>query len=346
MCDVPRRRFQLETDRLTIRMLVRDDVTAFVHYRKLPDVARYQDWPKPYTRDLAHQLVEEMDALAGPTPGRWVQLAIDLDGRMVGDVAVWLDEAGTLAMVGYTLDPDHQHLGYATEALGGVIDWLFERKHVHRIAATIDPRNTASARVLERCGFEHVGTAPSSALIDGEWTDDARFSLLQPSWEEWRRRPTGRPEHVEIVEVTADNVRAVGTIDTAFSQRGFVAPVTWSLTQALVPPDDDGETITPWYRAVVADGAVVGFVMVAEPTTATPHPYLWRFSIDRRHQGRGIGRRAIELLIEERRAAGHSHLLVSYVPDLPGNPAPFYAGLGFTPTGKVDDGEVEAVLEL
>lgn len=44
---------------LSIRMFTHDHVTVFTHYRK--------DWPKPYTRDLAHELVDEMDLLGGPT---------------------------------------------------------------------------------------------------------------------------------------------------------------------------------------------------------------------------------------------------------------------------------------
>ena len=327
-------------------MLGRGDVTAFTRYRTLAEVARYQDWPMPYTRDLAHELADEMEAVGGPSADRWVQLALDAADGMIGDVAVWLDADSTLAMIGYTLDPRFQGRGYAVEAVAAVIDWLFRHQQVHRIAATIDPRNLASARVLERCGFEYIGTARSAAWVRGEWTDDARFSLLEPDWRAWCARPTGAPETVELVEVDADNVREVGEINTAFSQRGFVAPVLVSLAEALVPPIEDGALVVPWFRAIAADGVLAGFVMMAEPNAATPHPYLWRLVVDVRHQGRGIGRRALERIIVDRRAAGHAAITVSYVADGPGSPARFYERLGFVPTGRIDDGEVEAILDL
>ncbi len=330
-------------------MLSRDDVTAFTHYRKLPEVARYQDWPMPYTRDLAHELVADMEALTGPTAGTWVQLALVTggdDGVMVGDVAVWLDPDATLAMIGYTLDPEYQGRGYAVEAVEAVITWLFRRKHVHRIAATIDPRNLASARVLERTGFVYIGTARSAAFVRGEWTDDARFSLLESDWRAWRGRPTGAPRRVDFVEVTADNVHELGQIDRAFSQRAFVASVLESLAEVLVPPTVRGNRLEPWYRAITADGELVGCVMMVEPHAARPHPYLWRLVIDVRHQGRGIGRRALEQIITERRAAGFDAITVSYVADQPGAPARFYERLGFVRTGRVDDGEIEAILTL
>jgi RimJ/RimL family protein N-acetyltransferase len=345
--SVPNRRpFRLQTPRLTIRLLARDDVTAFTRYRQQPAVARYQDWTMPYTRDLAHELVGEMEALGAPSPGEWVQLAIDPGDGLVGDVAVWLDEAGTFAMIGYTIDPDHQGNGYAIEAVARVIEWLFRRRHVHRIAATIDPRNLASARVLEACGFEYIGTARSAAFSRGEWTDDARFSLLQPDWKAWTQRPTGPPATVRLVEVTADNVRAVGALDRAFSQRDFVAPVLVSLAEALVPQFEHGAPVVPWYRAIEADGELAGFVMMAEPSTATPHPYLWRLLIDRRHQRRGIGERVVLEIARQRRADGCTHLDVSFVPDVIGSPEQFYIRLGFALTGVIDDGEAEARLDL
>ena len=246
-------------------MLTRDDVTPFTHYRKLPEVARFQDWPMPYTRDLAHELVDDMEQLGGPTPGTWVQIGMDRGDGLIGDVALWLDDAGTLAMIGYTLDPVHQGHGYATEALAAVVDWLFRRRKVHRVAATIDPLNLASARVLERCGFEYIGTARSAAFVRGEWLDDARFSLLEKDWNDWCERPTGPPDTVELVEVTADNVRQVMAVDRGFSQRDLVAPVLVSLAQALVPPIVQGVQLRPWYRAILADDVIVGFVMMAEP---------------------------------------------------------------------------------
>ena len=141
MVAMPRRGpFQLRTERLTLRMLARADITEFTRYRNVPEVARYQEWTLPYTRDLAHELVDEMDAMAEPEPGSWAQLAIERAGRLVGDFAVWIDPDDQLAMIGYTIAPEHQGHSYATEAAEAVIEWLFTRPTIHRVAATIDPR--------------------------------------------------------------------------------------------------------------------------------------------------------------------------------------------------------------
>lgn len=337
--------FELTTRRLTIRPIAPRDIDIFVDYRNVDEIARYQDWTLPYTREMAVDLVGEVGRLGRPTPGEWVQLTIEHDGVMVGDIAVWMDDACELGSIGYTVAPEHQGRNYAVEAAEAVVAWLFEQSDVHRVTATIDPRNMASARVLERCGFEYTGTARSSAFVRGEWTDDARFSLLQTDWEVWRDRPTGPPASIEFTEVTGENVRDVCAIEVAHSQRRFVSSVTQSIADAAHPPIEDGVAVRPWYRAIVADGELAGFLMVALPNATHPTPILWRLLVGTPFQRRGIARRAIAELAAILAADGNEHLDVSFV-DEPGGPEAFYAQLGFERTGLIDDGEVWARASL
>ena len=340
-----RRPFRIATERLEIRPLERRDVTSLMRYRNVVDVARYQDWALPYTREMAHVLLDEMAGTNGPTPNVWVQLTVaNADDRMVGDLAVWLDESASLAMIGYTLAPKHQGNGYATEAVGALLDWLVAHR-VHRVAATIDPLNLASARVLERCGFRYTGTARSAALVRGTWEDDARFEILADERKAWRSAK--RVKRVELVEITRHNVRDVLQLDRAFSQRQFVSSVAQSYGDALVAHEHEGRPLVPWYRAIRADGRLAGFMMVAEPLASVPHPYLWRFLVDWRYQRRGVGTHAIRLLAEQRSAQGATHLLLSCVAGVPGTPEPFYRRRGFRRTGRVNDwGETEMIAPL
>jgi diamine N-acetyltransferase len=63
-------------------------------------------------------------------------------------------------------------------------------------------------------------------------------------------------------------------------------------------------------------------------------------------QGKGYGRRAMELLIEHvKTRPGAEELLLSYVPG-EGSPEGFYRRLGFEPTGEENEGEIMASLRL
>lgn len=85
--------------------------------------------------------------------------------------------------------------------------------------------------------------------------------------------------------------------------------------------------------------------MMTMITEAHPEPYLWRLMIDRVHQRRGIGRAALDLVIEQARRWGADALEVSWAPGR-GTPEPLYLSAGFVPTGNVDHGEIEGRLTL
>jgi diamine N-acetyltransferase len=151
---------------------------------------------------------------------------------------------------------------------------------------------------------------------------------------------------VTLDEISDGNRAAVLALRVAPGQEQFVSSVRESLAEAAEYPH-----ARPWYRAVVADGTPVGFVMVS--WNAEPQPpeiigpwFLWKLLIDERYQGRGYGSEAVRQVTELARAEGAADMLTSYVPQ-PGGPAGFYERLGFVPTGDVDgDGEVIMRLAL
>jgi len=149
---------------------------------------------------------------------------------------------------------------------------------------------------------------------------------------------------VTLRTIDATTVRAVCDLAVAPAQAGFVAANAVSLAQALFAPE-------AWYRAIYLDDAPAGFAMLSDdslrdPVPAIPEIWLWRFMVDARYQGRGIGKAALRLVVDHARSRGtFSALLASYVPG-PGSAGEFYAKLGFRPTGAVEDGEIVIALAL
>ncbi len=64
-----------------------------------------------------------------------------------------------VAQVGYSVLPQFQRQGYASEMVAGLVRWAFAQPGVVRIAAETEWANPASARVLEKCGFMPAGSA-------------------------------------------------------------------------------------------------------------------------------------------------------------------------------------------
>lgn len=334
----------ITTARLRLRMMRIADAPILAAYRGLPDIAEFQDWDLPYGVADAERSLAQQQAWDDVMPGHWVQVAIQHEGTVVGDVAVGMVATG-VAQLGYTLAPAHHGRGFVSEAVEAMVDALFEHTDVVRIVATLDPVNWASMRVLEQVGFTYEGLARRAELIRGEWLDDMRFALLKDERQAWRSRDRSTPRDVRLVEIGPGEARAWAKLHTHRFQRQFVATILQSFADALCPPIGKGEPLVPWFRGIEADGERVGFVMMSDVSTGEPHPYLWRLVIDRWHQRRGIAITALRQLIEQLRAQGHTKLYVSYL-QAPGGPEPLYRKLGFVPTGEMDEDETVAALTL
>ena len=165
----------LLTGRLLIRPLELADAAAVAGYRSDPGVARYQSWSAPYSVADAQELVGGDPRAAG-----WSQSAVVLrsDNTMIGDIGVNLHENLMQAEIGFTLSADHQGFGYGSEAVAGLLGYLFTGRGLHKVSAECDARNQASARLLERVGFRREGLRRSHTWIKGEWTDDLEFGIL------------------------------------------------------------------------------------------------------------------------------------------------------------------------
>jgi len=146
---------------------------------------------------------------------------------------------------------------------------------------------------------------------------------------------------IELQPITDDNVGDVFDLKVAPGQEEFVSTNAWSLAQAYAEYD------IAWPRAIAVNGEVVGFVMLEiDPEEENGRPFwLWRLMIDAEHQRRGYGRAALLLALAHARSQGATEIYTSWVQG-EGGPEPFYLGLGFEPTGELDDDEIVAVLSL
>ena len=146
-------------------------------------------------------------------------------------------------------------------------------------------------------------------------------------------------------EITANTVRQITSLSVRIEQQRFVASNAVSLAEALFHEE-------AWYRAIYVGDSPAGFVMLRDETlralpSSVPTVSLWRFMIDAKFQGQGVGKAALEeVIVHVRRKELFSLISTSYVPG-PGCPEPFYRGFGFRPTGAVKNGEhvLKLVLE-
>jgi RimJ/RimL family protein N-acetyltransferase len=145
----------IRTERLVLRTLRPDDLQAVGAYRNAPGQRRWT-----YTREQTE--AELMAWTAGGAPvflrdGDAVQLGIEQDGALVGDVMVRITSlASRQAELGWMVAAEAQGKGIATEAAGAALELCFALG-AHRVSAQLDDENVASRRVCERIGMSLEG---------------------------------------------------------------------------------------------------------------------------------------------------------------------------------------------
>lgn len=184
MVNVAQTDLRIETGRLVLRGIRPADAAALFRYRSDPDVNRYQGW-KPEAMQDAEDFISNRTVRTPNQPDTWYQFGIVIKGidELIGDIGIhFLGPDNRQAEIGYSLSPENQGHGYASEAVSSVLGYLLEELGKHRVTASVDPRNTRSAALLKRVGMREEAHYLQSVWFNGEWADDVVYAVLKEEW--------------------------------------------------------------------------------------------------------------------------------------------------------------------
>jgi RimJ/RimL family protein N-acetyltransferase len=173
----------LETERLMLRPYEEGDFDALHSIYSQPEVARWlyyeaatpDDTRKRLARKIAGRELTEETGLSAAAELR--------DGTYVGDVVLFYGSVEHRSVeLGFSVDPRHQGNGYAAEAARALVGWAF-LAGFHRVYGRLEPRNVASARVLEKLGMRHEALFVENEWIKGEWQSESVYAILEREWQ-------------------------------------------------------------------------------------------------------------------------------------------------------------------
>lgn len=178
----------LQTPRLLLKGLTTADAEALFAYRSLPEITRFQGWA-PISVDEAVRFVEQDICHEINQPDTWFQIGIFLreNQTMIGDMGLHFligEQANNSVEIGITVAPGFQGRGFASEAVRGMLDFLFDTLQKKNVVASVDPQNESSMALMRRVGFQLEGIYKNSVLFRGEWADDAVFQMSRQQWHE------------------------------------------------------------------------------------------------------------------------------------------------------------------
>ena len=158
----------IRTDRLLLRRARPDDVEPMHRIMSNPEAMRYWSTLPHETMAQTEAWIASMIEPAGRDTDDFI---LECGGEVIGKVGAW-----QLPEFGYLLSPDVWGRGYAFEAVTAFVEHR-RRAGSSELTADTDPRNVASRRLLEKCGFQETGHAARTWFIGGEWYDSVYYRI-------------------------------------------------------------------------------------------------------------------------------------------------------------------------
>ncbi len=111
-------------------------------------------------------------------------LACDFLGNIIGvfNISEIVHGAFQSAYLGYYAVVPFVGKGLMSQALKLVLSEIFEKMHLHRVEANIQPENTQSIQLVQSNGFSKEGLSPRYLHIHGAWRDHERWALTLEDW--------------------------------------------------------------------------------------------------------------------------------------------------------------------
>lgn len=174
----------IETSRLILRRAAVEDAPAmFDNWASDPAVTKYLTWPVHSSPDVSRQVLQRwVDAYQQDNFYQWLIVPKEM-GQPIGSISgMNPNDRLSSVEIGYCIGRPWWHQGIMTEALEGVIRYLFEACDFHRITAKHDVHNPHSGGVMKKCGMSYEGTSRQSDCNNQGLCDTVHYGILKRTW--------------------------------------------------------------------------------------------------------------------------------------------------------------------
>jgi len=170
----------LETQRLVLRKLNLRDVNDVFEYASVPEIAIHVMWYHHRSvSDSMHFLRAVMLQYQNGTPSPW-GIVYKENNKLIGTGGFHiLNNVHKRAEIGYALSQAYWNKGIMTEAMKEMLRFGFEYLQLNRIEAFCKIENTASERVMQKCGMIKEGILRQHIFVKEKYHDMNMYSMLK-----------------------------------------------------------------------------------------------------------------------------------------------------------------------
>lgn len=172
----------LQSKRLLLEEITLDDLNSIHQLHSIPEVDQFNCLGLPKDIEETQKMVQTMVDAQGQEPRKsytW-KIVLKESNEFIGLAGFTLSlDKFKLGEIYYKLHPKHWGNGYATELAKRLIKTGFEDFGLHKVEAGVATENTASIKVLEKCGMALEGLRRKILPIRGEWKDNYHYAIVE-----------------------------------------------------------------------------------------------------------------------------------------------------------------------
>ncbi len=171
----------IETERLILRRFTVEDAgDMFENWASDPEVTKFLTWPAHTSEDVTKTLLA--DWVTRYENGEYFNWAMELKetGKVIGNISVVkLNENTEAADIGYCMSRAYWGRELMPEALKAVMDFLFDKVGLNRVAACHDVNNPKSGRVMDKAGMKQEGILRAAGKNNQGICDEVWHAMIR-----------------------------------------------------------------------------------------------------------------------------------------------------------------------
>lgn len=170
---------ELHTERLYLRKMDPSDSPSLFRIWSDPDVTEFMNIDQFTDESQAREMIQFLNNLSDEDQAIRFTIIEKESGQIIGSGGYnFLDMEHAKAEIGYDIAKDYWGKGYATEAVGTLLEYAFSALSLNRVEAKVEPQNVSSIKVLQKLRFTHEGTLRQYEKIKGKFKDISIYSKL------------------------------------------------------------------------------------------------------------------------------------------------------------------------
>lgn len=170
----------IQTERLILRKLVKEDAEDMFKYASEPAVSRFMPWKAHKTIEDTKEFVDLILNAYGQQRKLTWAIELKATGQMIGtiDYVSWQPKRFK-AEIAYTLSHEYWGKGLMREAADGLLAFGFKEMELNKVEAPIMLENDQSRRLAKKLGMTQEGVARDHMIIKGKFVDLAMYAILK-----------------------------------------------------------------------------------------------------------------------------------------------------------------------